>query len=256
MALIDTIEELEALEREEYDLTEEALLAILVLLNSIRSNLENLIREFYQRYGKDGVVTYAEARKWVSEEDHRKRWTVLLLLLSDNFTALRDDLASPFDSLLRGIIAKESEFFKVDVETDDLILAGWGADDLNWLTRLEDDIDLWLYNVTKDIKQDMVRRRHIDDVLDDLNQRFVSMEKVLKKLVLSESTAMGSMARREIFKELGVKEYKFYAREDERTCEECGALHGLIFPMSAYEVGVTASPIHPHCRCWEVPIRE
>lgn len=251
-----TDEQLDQLEQEEHEYTEEAIITMLVFLATLQHTLEKELRSFYQEYGRDGVVTYREARKWVGNADHRKRWTVLLLLLSDNFTSLRDDLASPFDSLLRGIIAKESEFFKVDVDVDDLILAGWGADDLNWLTRLEDDIDLWLYNVTKDIKQDMVRRRHVDDVLDDLNQRFVSMEKVLKKLVLSESTAMGSMARREIFKELGVKEYKFYAREDERTCEECGALHGLIFPMSAYEVGVTASPIHPHCRCWEVPIRE
>jgi SPP1 gp7 family putative phage head morphogenesis protein len=251
-----TDEELDQLEQEEHDLTEEIILAMLVILASLSHELKKELRSFYQEYGKDGVITYREARKWVSDADHRRRWTVLLLFLNDNFTALQDELTPHFDSLLRSIIDKESKFFNVDVDADDLINAGWGAGDLNWITRLDDDVDLWLYNVSKTIKQDMVRQQHIDDVLDDIDQRFDSMEKVLRKLTLSESTAMGSMARREIFKELGIKKYQFYAREDECTCDECGALHGLIFPMSAYEVGVTASPIHPHCRCWEVPIQE
>ena len=82
------------------------------------------------------------------------------------------------------------------------------------------------------------------------------MNSILNKLALTESTAVGSIARREIFKELGIKKYQFFTKPDERRCETCGAMHGLIFPISAYEIGVTASPLHPHCRCWEVPITD
>lgn len=251
-----TEEELDRLEQEEHEYIKEQIALMILLLNSLHHDLETEFRSFYQKYGTNGIVTYQDARKWTSDTDHRRRLTVLLLLLGDSFTTLRDNLASPFDSLLRGVISKESKFFEVDVDADDFINSGWGADNLNWITRLEDDVDLWLYNVSKDVKQSMVKRESIDDVLESLNQRFVSMEKVLTSLGLSESTATGSMARRRIFDKLGVKKYKFYAREDERTCEQCGALHGLIFPMSAYEPGVTASPLHPRCRCWEVPIRE
>ena len=60
----------------------------------------------------------------------------------------------------------------------------------------------------------------------------------------------------EIFKKLGINRYGFYSRVDERRCEYCGSLHGKTFPITAYEVGVTASPIHPRCRCWEVPITD
>ena len=87
-----------------------------------------------------------------------------------------------------------------------------------------------------------------------LDKRFKSMESIIKTLGLSESTAVGSIARQRIFRELGITKYQFYTKADERTCETCGAMHGLIFPMSAYEVGVTASPVHPRCRCWEVPL--
>ena len=142
----------------------------------------------------------------------------------------------------------------MDLDAEYLLYDKWGADEAMWLERLEDDVELWYHNVSKDIKQSLLKRDSIDDVLDDLDKRFTSIEKVLKRLALTESTAMGSLARRKIFKELGIKKYRFYAREDERTCEHCGALHGLVFPMTAYEVGVTASPIHAHCRCWEIPI--
>jgi SPP1 gp7 family putative phage head morphogenesis protein len=117
-------------------------------------------------------------------------------------------------------------------------------------------VDLWKAYLGTDLKRSMLRRDSIDEVIEQLNKRFMSFERILKRLGLTESTAVGSLARKEIFKELGIKKYRFYAREDERTCEHCGSLHGLTFPMTAYEVGVTASPIHAHCRCWEVPIVE
>ena len=105
-----------------------------------------------------------------------------------------------------------------------------------------------------DIKQSFHKGRNVNDVIAKLNTRFKSMEYVLTTLGLSESTAVGSMARRAIFKQLGVEKYQFYTKADERTCETCGSMHGLIFPISAFEIGVTASPLHPRCRCWEVPI--
>ena len=102
----------------------------------------------------------------------------------------------------------------------------------------------------------MLRRDNIDDVLDMIDGRFTTMERVLKALGITETTAVGSVARKEIFKELGIQKYRFYTQADERTCEVCGAMHGLVFPMSSYEPGVTASPMHPRCRCFEIPIAD
>lgn len=251
-----TDEQLEQLEQEEHSLAEEAVAALFLSLSLTHSELEKELRDFYSKYGKDGVVTYQEARKWVSQDDSRKRMVVLLLLIRNKFEDLLDELAEPFRDALMGVLAKETSFFDVELDKNDLLLTEWGVDELNWLDRLEEDVELWLYNVSKDVKQSLVKHDSIDDVLSDLNKRFTSMEHIIKRLVFTESTAMGSMARRQIFKELGIKKYRFYAREDERTCEHCGALHGLTFPMTAYEVGVTASPIHAHCRCWEVPITD
>ena len=107
-----------------------------------------------------------------------------------------------------------------------------------------------------DIKRSILAKKDIDSVIELLNKRFLTMENITKRLAVTETTAVASLARQAAFKELGITKYQYYAREDERTCEQCGSLHGLIFPISAYEVGATAPCLHPLCRCWTVPIRE
>ena len=251
-----TDEQFEQLEQEERTLTEEAIILMILLLKSTKANIEKELRNFYQEYGKDGVVTWQQARKWTSKDDHRKRLAVLFLVLSDQFDSLHSKLNPKFDSFLTKVIQNELDFFGVDLDVDDILETLWGVDEATWFTRLADDVDLWKTYIANDIKRSILRKDSVDEVLKLLDKRFMSIENVIQKLAMTESTAVGSIARREIFKELGVTKYRYYAREDERTCETCGSLHGLVFPVSSYEIGVTASPMHPWCRCWEVPIMD
>lgn len=247
-------EEFEKLEEEERTTTNEAILAMFLIMKEAKGDIEKELQSFYQKYGKDGVVTYQEARKWVSEKDHRRRITVLFLALGGIFASTLSKLSPKFRSFLKDVAKLEGDFFDVNIDPLELIYKKWGMDGLNWLDRLTDDVDLWKMYVWKDLKQSFLRKDHIDDVMNQVNKRFDNMQRVLDRLGITESTAVGTLARREAFKELGIKKYRFYTRADERTCESCGDLHGLIFPISAYEIGVTASPIHPRCRCWEVPV--
>lgn len=244
------------LEQEERKLTDEAIALMLLILATAHSALERELRDFYYKYGRDGVVTYAEARKWVGDNDHRRRLTTLLIYVNETFDTLSVELTPKFKEMLKDVIGKEVKFFDAENENiaDKPLNEPWGADDKNWLERLDADVALWGAYILFEIKQAFHRRQHIDDVLAKLDKRFKSMEYVLTTLALSESTAVGSIARRMIFQQLGVGKYQFYTKADERTCEVCGSMHGLIFPIGAYEVGVTASPLHPRCRCWEVPI--
>lgn len=249
-----TEEEYIKLEEEEYKITAEAILLMWLVINNTKGNLTNELRSFYQKYGKDGVVTYAEARKWIDEQNHQRRLTALLLYLTGEFTLALEDIETHFRKFLTDIIGRESTFFGIKVDVDKLLQKPWGVDELYWLQRLEADVNLWNATIAKDIKQALHRKITLEDLLTQVDKRFNSINYVLEKLGLSESTAVGSLARQDIFKELGISKYQFYSQPDERRCEQCGALHGTIFPISAYEVGVTASPIHPRCRCWEVPI--
>ena len=249
-----TDEQFEQLEQEERVITEEAIVAMILSIAATKGDLEKELRDFYAKYGKDGVVTYSDVRKWASEDDRRRRLTVLLLFIANSFDELHAILNPKFDSFLTNVLEEEMRFFDIDFDVEDVLNTRWGEDDAVWFARLADDVELFNLHVANDLKRAFLRHANIDEVLRQLDKRFTSIERIIQKLAMTESTAVGTLARREIFRELGVKKYKYYAREDERTCEVCGSLHGLTFPVSSYEIGVNASPMHPWCRCWEVPI--
>lgn len=240
-----TDEQFEKLEREEYKLTDEELAVIILLLANTKRHIEEELFDFYRKYGNDGIVAYQEARKWVGRNDRRKRLAVLLYWLNSEFNSTLNQIRPKFKSFLTGVIGKECEFFDVTLDIDDILSQPWGVDNLTWLERLENDVLRWNSVISTDIKRSLLRRDNIDTVLEQLNKRFESIESIIRKLGITESTAVGSIARREIFKALGVSKYRFYTQVDERRCETCGSMHGLVFPITAYEVGVTASPMHP-----------
>lgn len=249
-----TDKQFEELESEELEITNEAIAAILLIVANTKGNVEKELRNFYQKYGRDGVVTYAEARKWISEKNHQRRLTALTVYLSGEIASALSNMKTELEKMLKSVIGKESKFFDVEIDIDAILKFPWGEDRRTWLKRLEDNADLWNVRISNDWKRAMLQRKNVDDVLGLLNKRFDSIEGIMTSLGLSESTAIGSMARHKIFKELGISKYQFFTKPDEQRCETCGAMHGHTFPISAYEVGVTASPLHPRCRCWEVPL--
>lgn len=250
-----TDEQFEQLEQEELAITEEELAIMVLLLSATGIALKKEIRDFYSQYGKDGVVTYQEARKWISSLDHRRRLTVLLIFISDSFDELFEELTPHFREMLKKVAHKEFNFFGLDA-MDELDSMTWGADHKDWKERLEEDIQLWKYQTQNKFKESLLRRAALEDVIEWVDDYVDYMGRVLKRLGLTESTAIGSLVRQDIFKRRGFSKYRFYTQADERTCDVCGSMHGLVFPVSAMLVGSTASPLHPNCRCFEIPIVE
>ena len=52
------------------------------------------------------------------------------------------------------------------------------------------------------------------------------------------------------YKELGVQQVEWYTALDERTCDECMALHGNVYPIGEGE----RPALHPNCRCVILPV--
>ena len=252
-----TDEQFDQLEQEQFSLTEEALAILLLALGINHDSLEREVTTFYHKYGDNGVVTYSDARKWVSNKDHRRRLVVLYSFIWDMFDVSFVDFESKFRNHLIDIVESEIKFFGLEpslFDIDKILDTSWGVDDLTWSQRLLAYQDKWSPLLSNDLKVSFIRRDNLIDALESLDGRFTSMEKILKRLYVTESTAVSSITRREIFKHLGISHFRFYTREDEKTCEHCGSLHGLVFPISAYEVGVTAPPVHSNCRCQTIPI--
>lgn len=68
------------------------------------------------------------------------------------------------------------------------------------------------------------------------------------RVVMTESAVFANNANLEAMKRNGVKEYKVVETLDSLTCDVCGKHDGEHYPLSRYEVGVTAPVFHPNCR--------
>ena len=112
-----TDEEFEQLEEEERSLTDEAIAILLLIMANTKGNLKKELRNFYQKYGKDGVVTYAEARKWISQQNHQRRLTSLTLIVGGAFASALNDLEKQFRSFLIDVIGKEETFFGIKINS-------------------------------------------------------------------------------------------------------------------------------------------
>ena len=70
---------------------------------------------------------------------------------------------------------------------------------------------------------------------------------------MTESAYFSAQAQKDCFRDLDVEKYEVVATLDEKTCDICAPLDGVVFPVPDYEPGVTANPFHPWCRCCTAP---
>lgn len=248
-------EEYEALEQMQHELTVEEFALILALLVTTSEGVINDLFSFYKSYGSDGVVNYITSRKRVGKRDKRKRVNKLFALIDEKFETYRSGAEIGIKAVLLKMIKTETDFYGVKLDVDELLNIKWGNDKLNWRTRLDNQLNQQKLKVKNRLKVAFVRGDLIDDLIEDLEIEFKKFERQLWSLYETEANAITSEARYRALKEKGFKKYQYYARLDERTCDVCGAMHGTKFPMSSFQIGVTAPPMHPHCRCWITEIR-
>lgn len=234
-------DEIEARERED---TEEAIALMLAILDDLQEDIAHELHLFYRKYGTDGIVTYKQARRYVSDKNHHRRINVLQEVIA---MALEDGcsrLESHLWSIIVSILEREYKEWDEPLEEADYYDLPW-QDGRTWRDRLWDDNTKWLSRIMSDLKLAMVRGQPLDTVLNQLKKRFKSIANVVSVLVQSETVFFRTDARITLYKKHGIEKYRYYTQADERVCEVCGPLHNRVFKITEYEPGVTAPPIHP-----------
>lgn len=248
--------EYEDLETTEKNDTENAIALMLAILDDIHEDVDKELTLFYQRYGKDGLVTYAEAQRYISQKNHKRKITLLLAALDDALSDGVSRIELELWDIINRVCETEFEFHNMkesDYDSSKFYNFKWGDDNKTWKDRLWDDKGLWLAALMSTIKQEMIRGHKLNTVINSLNKKFKSMQTVIERLVQTETITIRSFVRKTIFKLQGFGEYIYNTQADERVCEICGPLHKKIFPISQLQYGVTAPPMHPRCRCYILP---
>ena len=136
------------------------------------------------------------------------------------------------------------------------LLKPWTADGINFVKRIEVKREQLLEKIRKEITQSILRGESPESVISKVSKQFGIQVNSAKNLINTESTRVVSEASHDAMKADVVREYEYCAILDHRTSDICKSMNGRRFKITEFEIGVTAPPLHSHCRSyikWESP---
>ena len=132
----------------------------------------------------------------------------------------------------------------------------WTLDNQTFSDRIWANKQALVNSVNTQLTQMIMRGAAPDKAIKAISDRFRVSKSQAGRLVMTESAAFANEARKDCFKDLGVERYVIVETLDNETCSLCAGLDGKVYPMSEYQVGVTAPPFHPWCRGTTAPYYE
>lgn len=136
---------------------------------------------------------------------------------------------------------------------DTVIRRPWAQDGANFSERIWSNKEKLVNTLHTELTQQIIRGSDPRKAIDSLSKTMEVSKAQAGRLIMTESAVIASAATQDCFKELGVDQYEILAALDSRTCDICQDLDGEVFTMKEYEVGMTAPPFHPNCRCTTIP---
>ncbi len=129
----------------------------------------------------------------------------------------------------------------------------WAMDGKTFSDRIWQNKEKLTRELNTMLMQSVIQGKNAGDYIGELAKKMNVSRRNASMLIMTESAAIASKATQGCYKDLGVKEFEFEATLDDHTSEICQAMDGQHFPMSEYNIGVNAPPLHPWCRSTTVP---
>lgn len=129
----------------------------------------------------------------------------------------------------------------------------WTTDGQTFRDRCWTNKQSLVNSVNTQLTQMIIRGEPPDKAISTIAKQFEVSRSKAGRLVMTESAYFSNTAQQDCFNALGVERYRIVASFDRDTCSLCAQLDGKVFRMSDYQVGLTAPPFHPWCRCCTCP---
>lgn len=138
-------------------------------------------------------------------------------------------------------------------EIDAVMRKPWAADGSNFSDRIWKDKAKLLSSMETELTQGLIRGDPQDRIVKKLAERMGVSRSNAARLVATESAFFAAKGELDNMKELGVEKYQFLATLDRKTSDVCRSMDMKIFPLTDFQPGVTAPPLHCYCRSCTVP---
>ncbi len=129
----------------------------------------------------------------------------------------------------------------------------WTADNQTFRDRCWTNKQSLVNSVNTQLTQMIIRGEAPDRAIAAISKQFEVSKSKAGRLVMTESAYFSSAAQKDCYAALDVEKYRIVASFDHDTCGLCADMDGRVFKMSEYQVGLTAPPFHPWCRCCTCP---
>lgn len=130
------------------------------------------------------------------------------------------------------------------------LLKSWASDGVPLYDRLSANKAKLSSAVKTTLVKGFSREMSVDVVVNEISKMMGVGAGAAKRLVLTENNFFNTHSTYLALKQAKYKYYRYICRLLPTSCEDCIALHNTIFPLEAYEVGVTSPPLHPNCLCY------
>lgn len=140
-----------------------------------------------------------------------------------------------------------------DAQIKKVLARPWTTDAQTFSDRIWANKEALVNNLNTQLTQMIMRGTAPDKAIKSIANQFNVSKSKAGRLIMTESAAFANLARKDCFDSLGVEKFVIVETLDKETCPLCGQLDGKVFPMSEYQVGVTAPPFHPWCRGTTAP---
>lgn len=220
----------------------------------------------YIRYGKAN----ARNQQWMKELEnasakaHISRLEALKLQMQQSLEVMFGNQLDDVDATLKGVY--ESGYLRTAFEVQKGIGVGWSlaapndeliskvinkpwsADGRTFSDRIWTNKQKLINELNTTLTQDIITGADPRNTIDAISRKMKVSKQQSGRLVMTEQAAFSNAAQHDCFKSLGVEQFEVVETLDSHTCSLCGSMDGTHFPMSQFEVGMTAPPFHPNCR--------
>lgn len=225
----------------------------------------------YIKYGEENAINGAWMKQLenASARYHISRLEALKLQTQQSLEAMFGKQLDSIDLTMRDIY--KSGYYRTAFEIqkgvgvgwdfstlDDksiskIINKPWAADGKNFSERVWGNRQKLVNELNTELTRNIILGQDPQKAINAIAHKMNVSKNVAGRLVMTEEAFFSSAAQNDCFNELGVELFEVVATLDSQTSEICREMDGKVFPMSQWEVGVTAPPFHVWCRTTTVP---
>lgn len=225
----------------------------------------------YIRYGEQNALsgTWVKELENASARYHISRLEALKLQTQQQIEVLFGNQLDSIDSAMKSIYTSGYyhtayeiqkgfgvgwDFATLDEnQINKVINKPWAVDGQNFSSRIWTNKQKLVNELNTTLTQNIILGQDPQKAIDEIARKLNVSKTSAGRLVMTEEAFFSSAAQKDCFNELDVEQFEIVATLDSHTSEICQEMDGKVFPMSQWEVGITAPPFHVWCRTTTVP---